>query len=266
MTDVIETNPVTAGDSTPKAYYDNWGLSDESVGFLQTLNYKDANALVEGLKQTRSYVGVDKNDLVRIPKADKDGNRDLSEVYKQLGRPDDAAGYGFGDEEFAKTAAQKLYDLGISKKQAEALMQFMTEQDEANKKKADDDWNAGVEKGTAELKKSWGADYEANVMVAQQAVRDIAEKTGFGEDELNKIEKTLGTDKATKLFYAIGAAQGGVKSLQNYNAGQETPEIAAYKLKEMMADKETAKLLAQKDHKTMTEIKRLTELSMGGNK
>ena len=101
-------------------------------------------------------------------------------------------------------------------------------------------------------------------MVAQQAVRDIAEKTGFGEDELNKIEKTLGTDKATKLFYAIGAAQGGIKNLQNYNAGQETPEIAAYKLKEMMADKETAKLLAVKDHKTMTEIKRLTALSMGG--
>lgn len=248
------------------AFYDGWNLTDDDKGFIQSSNYTDAASVVKALRETKSYVGMDKNDLVRIPKADKDGNRDLSEVYKQLGRPDDAAGYGFGDEEFAKTAAQKLYDLGISKKQADALMQFMTEQDEANKKKADDDWNAGVEKGTAELKKSWGADYEANVMVAQQAVRDIAEKTGFGEDELNKIEKTLGTDKATKLFYAIGAAQGGVKNLQNYNAGQETPEIAAYKLKEMMADKETAKLLAQKDHKTMSEIKRLTELSMGGNK
>lgn len=268
MTDVIDTQNAgtQGGGNEQKPYYADWGLSQENIGWLQSAGYSDPTALIEGFKSTKKFVGTDKNTLIRIPKPAEDGTVDYSEVYKQLGRPDDAAGYGFGDEEFAKTAAQKLYDLGISKKQAEALMQFMSEQDEANKKKADDDWNAGVEKGTAELKKSWGADYEANVMVAQQAVRDIAEKTGFGEDELNKIEKTLGTDKATKLFYAIGAAQGGVKNLQNYNAGQETPEIAAYKLKEMMADKETAKLLAQKDHKTMTEIKRLTELSMGGNK
>ena len=251
------------GNVTP-TFYDSWNLTDEDKGYLQAGTYTDAASVVKALRETKSYVGMDKNDLVRIPKADKDGNRDLSEVYKQLGRPDDASGYGFGDEEFAKTAAQKLYDLGISKKQAESLMQFMTEQDVANKKAEEDKWNTAVEKGTEALKKEWGADYDANVAVAQQAVRDVASKTGFGEDELNKIEQVLGTDKATKLFYSIGAAAGGVKSLQNYNAGQETPEIAAYKLKEMLADKETAKLLAAKDHKTMTEIKRLTELSMKG--
>jgi hypothetical protein len=265
MTDVIETNPAPAGDSTPKPYYDGWGLSEDSVGFLQTLQYKDANALVEGLKQTRSYVGVDKNDLIRIPKPDKDGNVNYDEVYKQLGRPDDATGYGFGDNDFAKAAAQKLFDLGITKKQAESLMEFMTEQDNANKAKADEEWNTNVEKGIAALKKEWGSDYEANIAVMQQAMRDVVDKTGFTQDDLDNIEKTLGTDKATKLFFAIGSAQGGVKNLQNYNAGQETTEIAAYKLKEMLADKETAKLLAQNDAKTMKEIKRLTELQMKGN-
>lgn len=266
MTDVIDTqNTGTPDTGGSKPYYDSWGLSDDSVGFLQTLQYKDANALVEGLKQTRSYVGVDKNDLIRVPKPDKDGNVDYSEVYKALGRPEKAEDYKLGDTEFAKAASQKLFDLGISSKQAEALLAFMTEQDSANQKAADEEWNTQVEKGTEALKKEWGSDYEANVAVAQQAVRDIASKTGFGEDELNKIEKTLGSDKALKLFYSFGAAQGGVKALQNYNAGQETPEIAAYKLKEMLADKETAKLLAQNDHKTMAEIKRLTEIQMKGN-
>lgn len=246
-------------------FYDSWGLSDEDKGFIQSSNYTDPAAVIKALRDTKSYVGMDKNDLVRIPKADADGNRDLSEVYKQLGRPDDAAGYGFGDEEFAKAAAQKLYDLGISKKQAESLMQFMVEQDNVNKTKADEEWNAAIEKGTAALKKEWGSDYEANVAVAQQAVRDITEKTGFTAEELDKVEKVLGTDKATKLFYSIGAAGGGVKALQNYNAGQETPEIAAYKLKELLADKETAKLLAQGDSKIQKEIKRLTELQMRGN-
>jgi hypothetical protein len=251
------------GNVTP-AFYDSWGLTDEDKGYIQSSNYQDAASVVKALRDTKAYVGLDKNDLVRIPKPDKDGNVNYDEVYKRLGRPDDATGYGLGDEEFAKTAAQKLFDLGISKKQAESLMQFMTEQDTANKKAEEEQWNTTVEKGVEALKKEWGADYDVNLGVAQQAVRDIAAKTGFTEEELNKIEKTLGTDKSTKLFYAIGAAQGGVKNLQNYNAGQETPEIASYKLKEMLADKETAKLLAAKDSKTMKEIKRLTELSMRG--
>lgn len=246
-------------------FYDSWGLSDEDKGFIQSSNYADPAAVIKALRDTKAYVGADKNTLVRVPKPDKDGNIDYTEVYKQLGRPDDAAGYGFGDEEFAKTAAQKLYDLGISKKQAESLMQFMTEQDAVAKQKADEEWNSGVEKGVAALKKEWGADYDANIAVAQQAVRDITSKAGFTAEELDKVEKVLGTDKATKLFFSIGSAAGGVKSLQNYNAGHETPEIAAYKLKEMLADKEVASLLAKNDHKTMAEVKRLTELSMKGN-
>ena len=257
-----ENGNITEGAQTP--FYDSWGLSDDDKGFIQASNYQDPAAVIKALRDTKAYVGADKNDLFRIPKADKDGNRDLSEVYKALGRPEKAEEYGFGDEEFGKAAAQKLYDLGISKKQAEALAQFMTEQDEVHKKSETEKWNSDVEKGIAALKKDWGADYDVNLEVAKSTVRDIVEKTGFTQEELDKVEKALGTDKATKLFFTIGSQNGGVKSLQNYNAGVETPEIASYKLKEMLADKETAKLLAQKDHKTMAEIKRLTELSMRG--
>lgn len=245
-------------------FYDGWNLSDEDKGYIQSSNYQDASSIIKALRETKSYVGMDKNDLVRIPKADADGNRDLSEVYKQLGRPEKAEDYGLGDTDFAKAASEKLFELGLSSKQAKSLLEFISAQDEANKKSEEEEWNTGVEKGIEALKKEWGAEYDVNVEVAKTAVRDIVQKTGFTEEELNKIEKVLGTDKSTKLFYAIGAAGGGVKSLQNYNAGQETPEIAKFKLNEMLRDKETAALLAKKDHKTMTEIKRLTELSMKG--
>lgn len=247
-------------------FYDSWGLSDEDKGYLQAGTYADAASVVKALRETKSYVGMDKNDLIRIPKADAEGNRDLSEVYKQLGRPDDAKGYELGDTDFAKAASEKLFELGLSKKQATELATFIAAQDEVNKKAEEEKWNANVESGMKELQKEWKADYEANIAVAQQAVRDIAAKTGFTEEELNKIESTLGTDKATKLFYAIGAAQGGVKNLQNYNAGQETPEIAAFKLKELKQDKEFVARLAKNEHKAVQEVVRLTALAMGGNK
>jgi hypothetical protein len=252
----------SGGEQTP--FYDSWGLSDEDKGYIQSSNYADPAAIIKALRDTKAYVGADKNTLIKIPKPGEDGTVDYSEVYKALGRPEKAEDYKLGDNDFAKAAASKLYELGLSAKQAEGLAAFIAEQDESMKKSEEEKWNAGVEKGIEALKKEWGADYDVNLEVAKTTVRDIVEKTGFTQDELDKIEKTLGTDKATKLFFAIGSQNGGVKNLQNYNAGLETPEIAAYKLKEMLADKETAKLLAQHDPKTQKEIKRLTELSMRG--
>ena len=83
----------------------------------------------------------------------------------------------------------------------------------------------------------------------------------FQKEDFDSLQKSMGYDKAMKLFYAF-AGDNAIKNLNNYNAGQETPEIAAYKLKELMADPETAKLLAKNDPKTHKEVLRLTELSM----
>lgn len=247
-------------------FYDSWNLSDEDKGFIQSSNYADPSAVIKALRDTKAYVGADKNTIVRIPKPAEDGSVDYSEVYKTLGRPDDASGYGFEDTEFAKAAAPKLFELGITKKQAEELMSFMSEYGTKEVAAQADAAAAAREKGIAALQKKWGSDYEVNSEVAAKAVRELAQATGISGEDLDKIEDFIGVEKAAELFFAIGSKEGGVKSLTNYNAGVETPEIAAYKLKELMADKETAKLLAQKDHKTMTEIKRLTALSMGGNK
>lgn len=248
------------------AYYADWGLSDENIGWLQSSGYKDASALIDGFRTTKSYVGADKNTIIKIPKPAEDGTVDYSEVFKTLGRPDDASGYGFEETDFSKVAAPKLFELGITKAQADGLSKML------------EDWNATTAsgqaeaaeqaraKGIADLKKAWGADFEVNNEVAAKAVREMAEAAGLTQEDFDKIEDLIGVEKAVKMFHAIGTKDGGVKSLTNYNSGVETPEIAAYKLKELMADKETAKLLSQKDRKTMSEIKRLTELSMGGNK
>ena len=251
-------------NNTP--FYESWGLSEEDKGFIQSSKYTDASAIIKSLRDTKAYVGADKNTIIKIPKPAEDGTVDYSEVFKTLGRPDDASGYGFEETDFSKVAAPKLFELGITKAHADGLSKML------------EDWNATTAsgqaeaaeqaraKGIADLKKAWGADFEVNNEVAAKAVREMAEAAGLTQEDFDKIEDLIGVEKAVKMFHAIGTKDGGVKNLSNYNAGVETPEIAAYKLKELMADKETAKLLSQKDRKTMSEIKRLTELSMGGNK
>ena len=252
----------TQQGSGDKPFYSDWGLSQEQMGFIQSLQYKDAGALVEGLKNTRSYVGADKNTIIKIPKPAEDGTVDYSEVFKTLGRPDDASGYGFKETDFSKVAAPKLFELGITKAQADGLSKML------------EDWNATTAsgqaeaaeqaraKGIADLKKAWGADFEVNNEVAAKAVREMAEAAGLTQEDFDKIEDLIGVEKAVKMFHAIGTKDGGVKNLSNYNAGVETPEIAAYKLKELQKDPETAKKLVQNDRKIIAEIKRLTELSM----
>lgn len=243
-------------------FYDSWGLSDEDKGFIQSSNYADASAIIKSLRDTKAYVGADKNTIIKIPKPAEDGTVDYTEVYKTLGRPDDAAGYGFEENDFSKAIAPKLFELGITKTQAESLAKFMEDYGATTSASAAEAAAAEREKGMSALQKKWGADFKVNTEVAAKAVRELSEATGITSEELDKLEDFLGVEKAASLFYAIGSKDGGVKSLTNYNSGTETPEIAAFKLKELMADPETGKKLAGKDRKVIAEIKRLTELSM----
>lgn len=242
-------------------FYDSWNLSDEDKGFIQSSNYSDAGAIIKALRDTKAYVGADKNTIIKIPKPAEDGTVDYSEVYKTLGRPDDATGYGFEETDFSKAIAPELFKLGITKSQADGLAKFMEEYGATSNTAAAEQAAAEREKSMAALQKKWGADFKVNSEVAAKAVRELSEATGITADELDKLEDFLGVEKAASLFYAIGSKDGGVKSLTNYNSGVETPEIAAFKLKELMSDPETGKKLAAKDRKIIGEIKRLTELS-----
>lgn len=247
---------------TTEQFYDSWNLSDEDKGFIQSSNYADPSAVIKALRETKSYVGADKNTLIKIPKPAEDGSVDYSEVYKTLGRPDDASGYGLEETDFSKAVAPELFKLGITKSQAEGLAKFMQEYGATATSAAAETAAAEREKSIAALQKKWGADYEVNTQVAAKAVRELAAATGISSEDLDKIEDLIGVEKAASLFFAIGSKDGGVKSLTNYNSGVETPEIAAFKLKELMADPETGKKLAQKDRKIIGEIKRLTTISM----
>lgn len=243
-------------------FYDSWGLSDEDKGFIQSSNYADASAIIKSLRDTKAYVGADKNTIIKIPKPAEDGTVDYSEVFKTLGRPDDASGYGFEETDFSKVAAPKLFELGITKAQADGLSQMLKDWGSSTVASQAEAAEQARAKGLADLKKAWGAEFEVNNEVAGKAVRELAEAVGLTKEDFDKIEDVIGVEKAVKMFHAVGTKDGGVKNLSNYNAGVETPEIAAYKLKELQKDPETAKKLAQNDRKIIAEIKRLTELSM----
>lgn len=258
----VENSGVT-GTEQATNFYDGWGLSEEQVGFIQHKGLKTPADIMKSYMEAQSFVGMDKNHLIKVPKADAEGNVDYSEVYKALGRPDDVSGYGI-EGEVAEAFLPKLLELGITKTQAEGLAKSFDEYVNGTQESFNATAKKQYDEGVASLKKEWGKDYDLNVQLGNEAFMTLAKEMDLKEEDLPKMAGVIGVDKVAKLMLKLaGGKDEGVHNLTGYVAGQETKEVAAYKLAEMNRDPETAKKIMAHDHKTIDEINRLTKLSMG---
>lgn len=256
------------GTAAAASWYDSLNLTDEGKGLIQAHNFKTAEDLLKSYKNLESYTGVDKNELIRIPKAKEGEEADYSAVYDALGRPKTAAEYGLPETDFAKAAAEKMFEMGLSAKQAKGLSDWVDAYTKDQGGAAQEAREAELEKQAQEqiagLQKDWGKDYDLNIEIAKQAVADYQKELGLDADVLDKLGDQIGVDRATKLFYALGKARtgDGSKNVVDYvsRSGNETPEIAAYKLKEMYADPETAKKISAGDSKMIAELNRLNKI------
>lgn len=257
----VETTPVAAAPVAENTnFYDSWGLSEEQIGCMQSKGFKTPGDLLKSYMEAQSFVGMDKNTLIKVPKADAEGNVDYSEVFKALGRPDDVAGYELQGE-VAEMFMPKFLELGITKSQAKAL----SEKWEEVAAKGQELQMNEVKKSHAEqvnhLKEVWGKDYDMNVELGNEAFANLASELDLKEDDLPKMAAVIGTDKVAMLMLKLaGDRDTGIKNLSNYEAGQETVETAAYKIQQMRDDPEVAKKIMENDKKTIDEMNRLTAI------
>lgn len=278
-----ENKTVDTGNQTPSdtktTWYDSLNLSDENKAVVNTKNFKDVNDLIKSYVNIEKLAGVDKSELIRIPKAKEGEEPDYSEVYKALGRPDKSSDYELPDNDFAKAAAEEMFKQGLTKKQAKALSEWVSQYSEgqasASRKKYEEEKESAAAKQIEALKKEWAADYDLNIEISKQAVADLQESLGLDGEVLDKLGDYIGVDRATKIFYMLGKAYSkgdGSKEIKNYvnKSGGETPERAAERLKELNADPETAKKLKANDPKIVEELNRLNaiivESKFGGAK
>lgn len=152
--------------------------------------------------------------------------------------PDSADGYTLpvpeGDDgAFAKTAAAWFHEAGIPPAQAEKLAnkwnEFSAAQQEAAKKaEADAEAQAEARFKTedAELRKEWGAKYDANIELGKRAFREF----GFTEEILDAVESKVGPAQLFKIFAKIGQGLGEDQALGLGNGNTLSFASAAEKL------------------------------------
>jgi len=164
-----------------------------------------------------------------IPGLTRYNPEDLSSLYEAAGKPADVRGYGQEgvSEEFLQTALEA----GLNRQQVEKLLEFQDAQDIADQKKADDEFNTGLDT----LKKEWGLAFDRKIAEGQRAVSflekmtpgiaDALDSTGAGNHPaMVRLFQQLGANlsESGNTFAASSAASGG---LTPYEARQQISEI-----------------------------------------
>jgi len=260
--------PVDAGatSATPpatppanSAWYDN--IEDGDLkGYVQNKGWKDPVELANGYRNLEKLVGQEK---IPMPKGDDDAEG-WSRVFDSLGRPKTAEDYKLpvpeGDPgEFAKVAAGKFHELGLTAKQAQSLATWYNEMG-ANTVQAQQQQTAQqTEAQVNELKSEWGQAWDENVELGRRAAREY----GLDQSTLTKMENAIGTSELLKLMSRIGRGQTehsfeGGKSTTSFGM---TPEAARNRINALRNDGDWSSKYIAGNADAQAEMQRLMRLA-----
>lgn len=262
MADEISTVVSTAIESTAvSTISDKWysGFDAETQNYITTrgLGDKDVSAAfletARAHQEAQAYIGVPKEQLLKLPKADA-APEEWDDVYAKLGyskNPDDykleglkrADGTdiddGFKDFVRAQAAELKLSPAATAKL-ADALVKH-TESGDAAQTAAE---TADATKALEQLRQSWGPNYEANQVIADNAYAAIMAAAGFDQAKMTaaiaKLGETAGRADVMQMMLAVGQKMGEDKFVggggPGGNLGPRNAEQAVARIAELKQD------------------------------
>ena len=199
-------------------------------------NFKSWDALAKSYVHANRKLGVPSDQLMQIPQGE---NADWNGVYKAMGRPDTPDQYELnGTGDMADNFRNQAYQLGLSQKQANELMNWYSEVQSGVDSSDDEDFAKEQVQWVADLQKEWGDSYIKNTKLAERAFRQFG-----SEDALEVMNATgLGSHPAlVKMFSQIGqflAEDGQLTGNQQGRIGGITPGSAKTRIDELLNDKD----------------------------
>lgn len=245
----INVTPASTVNTTPPSSND-WisGLNEDLRGYVQNKGFKDPGAVVDSYRNLEKLRGVPQERLLTLP--DKEDAPEWNAIYERLGKPKVADEYSFElpeaakSPEFEKWAKETFHANGLSKKAAENIMKQYGEYFNNQIASTNESDKARLESQIASLKKEWGAAYEQNYGVANQAAKVF----GVDNPTLDSLKAVMGEANTIKFLHTIGSKLGQGTFVSGDNSGgfnrAMTPAEAKDKLATLMKDNDfTTKLL-----------------------
>jgi hypothetical protein len=221
------------------------------MGFWQNKGYDVANPktlateLTKGYRELERHFGVPPEQLAKLP-GPTSKPEDIRAFWGKLGVPAKPEDYDFTNikidglplsEDLVTSLRQSLASANVAKDKAstiaEAFVKWMNDGDAREKTVLD----GRIAQEKADLEKSWGANHQYNLLMADQGAR----KFGLSQEDVAAISQYLGVARTAEMFRQIGE---GLKEAPfvGGNLGQigppRTAEGAKTRLDELMRDKD----------------------------
>lgn len=247
----------TTTTTTEKPWFEP--LDAEVKGYLQTTGL-DKKTPVEAVaevhksyREAQKYIGHPADKLIRIPDERATDTQETRErhakewnaIHERLGKPKEAKEYDLStvkrlgdkpiDDALADTLKKAAFDSNLSKDAAARMAANVVKHldGEATAAAALAADKLATEK--SELKKNWGNNEAANMVVAQAAVRAL----GVDPAAVAALENTIGYAKVMDMFRVIGSKIGEDRFVSAGGSGSGnvmTVEQATSEKAELMRD------------------------------
>lgn len=258
-----------SGAAQSEASGDSWysGLPEETRGLAEVKGWKSPADAIQSYANLEKMLGADKagRGLV-MPKEDADST-EWGQFYDKLGRPSSPDGYQLpipeGESgEFAKIAADKFHELGITAKQAESLADWWNNNAQQMQESQMNMQAQNAEMELQALQSEWGKEYDQNIEAARRATREF----GLKEETLSRVEEAIGTGEMLKLFANIGKGLGESQFVDGSKPSGMgmSPEAARVRLGQLKGDKEWSAKYLSGNADAKAEMDRLMRLAYPG--
>lgn len=207
-TETTETTDTVDTTSPANSFLDGLDVSYRNDPNIN--KFESGDALAKGYTELSKMLGQDK---VVLPKEGENYDAQMDELMTKLGMPENAEGYGLQDidlkeqgidavipvGEFSKVAR----DLRMTPTQVQGVLDYYKEDIINNNAQSAEQVNDAVNTAKVELRKEYGAAYEANMQAASGVFKnhfpslegtDLANNPQFVRD-LVKLSKNFGETK-----------------------------------------------------------------------
>ena len=249
----------------PTSWYS--GLDTETVGWLDNkgitkLDHGEATAqLVKGYRSAEKYIGVPKEQLLRMPDFDKADKVELDAFFTKLGRPNEPKGYDIKSDnaDFASFAENTFHEAGLTAKQAKLIEAKWNEHVQGAMTARSETEQQAVAQQAEALKKEWGAAHDQNIQLAKVT----SGKLGLSEAQVDAMEKALGFDGVMKLILQIGQGEDSFVG-GSTPSGPLTPGQAQARITALKGDKDWSLKYLNGNADATAEMDRLMKMAYPG--
>lgn len=239
--------------------------SPELSEFVGKKGWKDPASAVNSYRELEKMIGGEK---IPVPK-DANDRAAWDVVWKRLGRPDSADGYGLGkregaDPEFAKFAEGMFHEMGLPTHIGQSLADKFAEYGAKAQAAQEERFSQSVAADLEHLKSmdGWGPAYEAK----SAAVHAALDAFKIPPETFSTIERALGTKATANLFADIGEKMGEAKQVTPEGSRGTadkflTPALASERIKILKSDPDWRAKYTRGDLAAVNELSNLQKIA-----